>query len=340
MSISLDQLRSALTEHADATGPTVPDRLGGVRRLVAARRRRRAAITTGALVVMLVATAGVGLQARRSATPAPPAANPNPVVNGLPEYDAGGRQIGSAEVAVQLGTDPLFVATPTSYDLQFTATCTSAGEGTTYVVVVNGHSGLGSSCGADDITSNGSGLVGAAETWAPLGIHVGQPVRIGVRVTHRDPSARADATISVALYQRIPRSAYPYPKPPAHVQPPTIIAYPLTEPIAVQLGESGADPSAGQRQHDDHHAVRQRPGGRGHLLGSRDWCAILVDGRLIGGYESWDYTPESWTVGLDPATLQDVGVHPRAGESITFTVEFNGFAQPDWKVELGHDPSG
>ncbi len=67
---------------------------------------------------------------------------------------------------------------------------------------------------------------------------------------------------------------------------------------------------------------------------------VLVDGRLIGGYESWDYTPESWTVGLDPATLQDVGVHPRAGESITFTIEFSGFAQPDWKVELGHDPSG
>jgi len=82
MSLSLDQLRSALADHADTADLSAADRLAGVRRAVRTRRRRQAtAITSGlaggAIVALFVGTGVLSLdRGQRPVAPANPTVTP------------------------------------------------------------------------------------------------------------------------------------------------------------------------------------------------------------------------------------------------------------------------
>jgi hypothetical protein len=338
MSVSLDQLRAALTESANTPALAVTDRMAGIRGQVAARRRRRAGgyaagIAAVAVVAVLATTSVVGQ--RRAEQPAAPR---NPDVNGLPLYAHGGRQIGSARVPLHAGLNHLFTATPTSYGLTVALGCTGSlptGRPQGMTLRINGEDTVGTDggrCGGGPTGESVSATGGSTEAaqqryWAGAGVRPGQPVSVDV-VVAGTPSART--TARVALYQDVPLAEYPLPARPAKLWLDPTFGRVLKQSREVVLPGRAATGSWSVTLPYD---ARLEVAG---FTSSPGEVEVRVAGQLVGQASSWTYSGNGFQLPIDPDALRLAQLPvPSAGTPTTITVTVNRFAERTWRLFVG-----
>lgn len=342
MSHTLDDLRSALADPAGGrpdTDTAVADRMAGIRARVAARRRRRAgALSAAVAVVAIVAVAGTTTILGRQHAAAP-AAPRNPMVNGLALYAHGGRQIGSAQVPVHAGLNHLFSATPTSYRLDLALACSGGDLPGGLTVRVNGEDTVGTAQGKcsdspGESTSANGGYTDAAQQryWSGVGVRPGRSTTVDVFVTGAPP---AGTTVRVALYQDVPLADYPFPGRPATLQIDPDFGLSLTQSHEVTLPGSAATGRWSRRVPYD---PRLELGG---VLTAPGLVELRVNGVLVGGQASWDYSPAAFQLSIRADDLRQAGLLvPTAGTPVTVTVTLSRFAERTWRLRLGRSTNG
>lgn len=338
MSVSLDQLRAALTESGNAPAFPVTDRMAGIQGHVAAQRRRRAGgyaagIAAVAVVAVLATTSVVGQ--RRAEQPAAPR---NPDVNGLPLYAHGGRQIGSARVPLHAGVNHMFTATPASYGLTVALGCTGSLPGDlprAMTLRINGEDTVGTQggeCGdavsGESVSASGGYLPAAQQRyWSQAGVRLGQPVSIDLVVVGT-PSA--GSTARVGLYQDVPLADYPFPTRPATTQLDPDFGLNLTQTHEVVLPGRAATGSWSITLPYD---ARLELGG---ITTGPGRVEVLVAGRLVGGASTWTYSTAGFQVPIDPDALRLARLRvPSTGTPTTITVTVTRFTQRTWRLRVG-----
>lgn len=336
MSLSLDQLRSALADHADTADLSAADRLAGVRRAVRTRRRRQAtAITSGlaagAIVALFVGTGVLSLD--RGQRPVAPA---NPTVNGLPLFAHGGRQLGSAQVPLRPGLTHLFTVTPTSYDLTVGESCRGVALDQGITIVINGHDSLGGGCAVDGGSTGASGggtLAAQTAYWKSLGVRPGRPVSVDLRVDTKgeDTSAGRQA---VSLYQAIALVDYPFPTPSgaATLNPGFSAGLTDVHPVTLAGGRANGTFEI-TLPYDKRLELAGLTTGPGRV-------EVRVGSTLLAAFSSWDYTASGTGEPLGPDAFRTAGLPvPAAGDPVRLTVEMSGFAARTWSFQLGRGTS-
>ncbi len=342
MSVSLDQLRAALTESGNAPAFPVTDRMAGIRGHVAAQRRRRAGgyaagIAAVAVVAVLATTSVVGQ--RRAEQPAAPR---NPDVNGLPLYAHGGRQIGSARVPLHAGVNHMFTATPASYGLTVALGCTGSLPGDlprAMTIRINGEDTVGTQggeCGdavsGESVSASGGYLPAAQQRyWSQAGVRLGQPVSIDL-VVAGTPSA--GSTARVGALPGCPARGLPAPDPTRHhAAGPRLRSRTSTQTHEVRPAGSGRHRQPGQSpcrttRGSSSGASRPAPGG------SRSVSA----GQLVGGASSWTYSDSGFQVPIDPDALRLARrprCPPRATPTTITVTRHDGSLSATWRLRVG-----
>lgn len=337
MSPTIEDLRSALAGAATTTPQ--PGRLVAVRTAIARRRRVRAA---GGAVALLAVAAGVfGLAGSLPSERAePPATGPT---TGMATYRAGGRLIGAASLSGAIGQSRTFTIVPTGWGLAVADECTAPPDRGVYLAItVNGHPYSSGSCGS----STRGTFEEDEKMWRPLGVRMGSPTTITVRVMARaelDPhpgmalDGGSAARASVGVYQDVPLDQYPMPVRPATVRRPAGLGGPgIHGPFSVKARVTMPQPTGTW--------TRTLPYSQTLTLDAVTWAPgqlrFLVGGKVVDGLTSWTYDQNGGGLDLSPTNLQDAGVPvPREGEPITITVQAERFTDPAWQATIGvHTP--
>lgn len=334
------------------------DRVAGALRLVTTRHRARLRMGAGAVVLLLVAAVAVVAKtmapqshpAQRSHPATQPATAPTPIRLELPAYYDGGRMTKSLTVDLSREGTTTLSFTPTVWGLDFAFRCPARTSGAAeFDIRVKGYLILGGRCSRTDPNGafaqpgdvpvdGSSGDYGisnpAAQTfWQALGVQVGRPVTALVTVKQAGFAANPPPTLLVGVYQDVPFADYPVPSRPATAGPPAYTGPPISDPHAVSLPAGAADGTWTIQLPYRADLVVQ--GG----VSAPGQVQVRVDGVLVGGYDSYEYAPgNGFVVGLGPPW--PVGHRPpKPGQPVTITVTLSHFAEPYWKLALGHSTS-
>lgn len=359
MSISLEQLRSALVTDAEATSApviTANQRLDGVRRVVIARRRRRTGLIAAAAAVLLVGGVLVGTTWPGLSSHPRPSHRPQPVTppTGLPTYHSGGRILGGVAVPLSKVGATTFTVTPTSYDLSLFGVCSGPSSYLVEVSIVGDPSGgsdgqQGASCG-DQFgvgPSPDHSTPAQRETyWRGSNITPGRPVTISVVIGVAEPDGSAGqpttasppavGTARVGLYQDVPLSSYPLPARPAGWRAPIASAselYAGRRAVTLPPGRSTGTWS-GTITYTEDLAVLGSVSAPGLV---RVW----LNGQLASEQSFWTWDKTFYAARLGPIDLpQGVSQEPAVGSKAVVKVEFDRFTQPSWELGVGTRKTG
>ncbi|HEY8451155.1 MAG: hypothetical protein FWJ87_16345 [Micromonosporaceae bacterium] len=354
-------LRELMEERSAAEPPTIMHhlRLAGVRRKVVARRRRRLAV--GALTVAAV-TAGslaAGSVLTGSGDPVSPAAR---TIEGFPHYAEGARVVAAAAAPLSERTVSV-TFTPTTTELVGFARCDLRHGADPPPVVAEVRINGVLVWGVQEVGDTGGFCGGprnvesfrwdAYPGFAEAGLRVGEPATVtmtiadGRGVDEAAPAGPDDAVVpadapalsggrfAVAIGERVPFEAYPFPPRPDELVPLRI------SPAGDPALELRADPSDPDRPVEARfrwpataaytvQVAMQTPGS----------LTVLVDGVEVGRVEKWDYEPrcaEPPGLSLRWEELRDAGLTARPGDPVTVTVQPR-HVTGDWYLRL--NPAG
>ncbi len=166
---------------------------------------------------------GIGVYQRIDAGPLkPPDAGPlkpRADIHFLP-YDGGGRLLKSATAPLSAGRVEV-TFTPSSLHLSSAEACQSAERGVYVRIHLAGQPKRhwGGSC-----SSASGGSSAAPSAWRELGVEVGEPATLVMRVvgsgvTGQGPVPRGDGELGLAIYEAVPFEDYPLPSPPSSLAP-------------------------------------------------------------------------------------------------------------------------
>lgn len=339
MSPTIHDLRSTLEAVADERAAIGVDRLDGVRRHVRRRRTARAGVSalTAAVVVGGAVSALGSLQRHPSLKP--PASSTS---HALPDYQYGGRLAGTLALTGRAGEVRSITITPTNWDLTFVGNCdqTPAAE-PQLELSINGHAFMwGGVCGG----ASSGGELNPAQKWRGLGVQLGKPSTVTLRVTGAKPESGSSSPIGsthavsgrtsvrVGIYQGVPWAQYPFPERPDVVRRPVEASGPLNGPrlggqVRVPMPATGSSQTTIAYHRD---LIVQ---GLAWAPGQVD---VLVNGRVINRSSTWTYDPTGWEVGLSPDVLTQAKVPvPREGDPITVRFQATRFLDPAVEIRLG-----
>src|SRR5450759_4667719 len=239
---TLDDLRSALHDGADAAAyPDVEALVAGARRRVADSRRRRFAVLGAATVAILV-VGGVIATTRPTHQVVPPTAGLGPFTvstggDGFPEYSQGMKRLTVVDAPMlERAKGSISVPTTAGRRLGVRMTCTPADD-------ADKVNEWNARMLAKFTTPGGTGqeLCGLAGWFAtPIGVATAAKtaVQADVFISHSPspslPSLFTGAKIHVAIYESVPWQEYPFPPRPADLETSAQYAW-SNEPATVRV---------------------------------------------------------------------------------------------------------
>ena len=351
---TLDDLRSALHDGADAAAyPDVEALVAGARRRVAASRRRRFAVLGAATVaVLVVATVAVLLVGRlamtrptHQAVPQPAGPGPFTVNTGgadFPQYQQGMKRLIVVDAPMlERMKGSISVPTTAGRDLALRITCTPTMNEWNARVIAKFTAPGGT---AQSTCAFGGYVPIGAATDAKTAVKVDVLIdREGGAL----PTSSKDVKIHVAIYESVPWDDYPLPPRPADLETSAQYAW-SNEPGAVRvLGPKTAQeankPVTFTQPFDPKLMVNlqiRAPGRIRVLINGKDITeqigASYPPDRFIS---SWGYDQEGPAFPLDPlgwASLRTGATGPttKPGTPVTVTIEPQDFLGPDWRIAV------
>jgi hypothetical protein len=358
MKRTLDDLRGALHDEADAAAyPDVDALVAGARRRVAASRRRRLAVFGAVTAAVLVV--GVLVMTRPTYQAVPQPAGPGPfVVNtggaDFPEYQQGMKRLIVVDAPMlERMKGSISVATTPGRRLGVRMTCTPADD-------ADKMNEWNARMLAKFTTPGGTGqdLCGLAGWFAtPIGVATAAKtaVQADVFISHSPspslPSLFTGAKIHVAIYESVPFQEYPFPPRPADMDTNAQYAW-SNEPGTVRvLGPKTAQeankPLTFTQPFDPKLIVNLQIRGPGRMR-------VLFDGvdisKTIVGYaltqdrfiSFWGYDgTASLDLPFDIASIGGSATLPpplKLGTPVTVTIEPQDFQGPDWRIAVQPTP--
>lgn len=300
-----DDLAALLHTHA-ADAPDSSELPGRLQH----RRSRRRRLRVGALAVAaVVLMAAVAVPLARSPRTLAGAGQVIPIAKAA-RYQNGGTLIGTASLDTAKTKKASVSFTPTAKPIIVATTCTDI---TAQTSVTGDRKPLfGGSC-------SGSASLGA--NGQPLPFPMGKPVTITLSVTSGDGLAQ------LAVYQKIPLPAYPFPPRPAHLAaPPTNGAGPdQILGASTTVGDNGsATANVVVGANTQLFLGTSAPG----------QLTISVDQTQVSTVDSWDWKPGGSIVFLTPDDLARHGIKAKAGQTVQIRVRASRFAVPGWVVTV------
>lgn len=376
MNVEEERLRRLLTTQA-AEIPTSHDRLVVVHRRIARQRRVRAVGVAAAVLVASTATS-VGLVARQptdstppplasrsSAAPPPvvtPSPAPTPAGELLPEYVRGHRRVLARETVLPGQPTITVTFTPTAADFQLGIGCddrlganAARGRSDHLIRVTVGKTVIGTAdCASSPLPGPllfDAGMNGLYQRWSDVGVRVGKPVTVVVKIgkpltADEAADARPGAvtaqltgTMAVGVYTPVPFEKFPMPPRPAELADLDTVAKSATgnpgRPFPNQLGEVDARTTASPNGH--HRLDLTMPLQLDIFLCTvaPGRIRVLVDGREVERREFYGWTGECWA-GDALASEYDLParfkVPARTGQRVTVTVIADSFPVAGWLV--------
>ena len=342
---TLDDLRSALHDGADAAAyPDVGVLVAGARRRVAASRRRRLAVLGAATVAVLVVGGLVMTRPTHQAVPQP--AGPGPFTvsaggDGFPEYQQGMKRLivvdapmlermkGSISVPTIPGRDLALrmtcTSTTTEWNARMIAKFTAAGGAVQATCAFRGYVPIGA----------------ATDAKTAVKVEVAKNVREGAL-----PTPSKDAKIHVAIYESVPWEDYPFPPRPADLETSAQYAW-SNEPGTVRvLGPKTAQEAnkavTFTQPFDPKLMVNLQIRGPGRIR-------VLINGKDVSRQappyppdkfiSSWGYDQGGLAFPLDPSGWASpragaTGPTTKPGTPVTVTIEPQDFQGPDWRIAV------
>ncbi len=344
---TLDDLRSALHDGADAAAyPDVEALVAGARRRVAASRRRRFAVLGAATVAVLVVGGLVMTRPTHQAVPQPAGPGPFTVNTGgadFPKYQQGMKRliVVDAPMLEQM-KGSISVPTTAGRDLALRMTCTSTTTEWNAQMIAK----FTAAGGAAQSTCAFRGYV-------PIGAATDAKTAVKVEVAKNDleggtlPTSSKDVKIHVAIYESVPWQDYPFPPRPADLETSAQYAW-SNEPGTVRvLGPKTAQeankPVTFTQPFDPKLMVNLQIRGPGRIR-------VLINGkdvsRQVGAWHpldkfisSWGYDQGGLAFPLDPLGWASprtgaTGPTTKPGTPVTVTIEPQDFQGPDWRIAV------
>jgi hypothetical protein len=359
MTRTLDDLRGALHDEADAAAyPDVDALVAGARRRVADSRRRRLAVLGAAAVAVLVLGGLAVSRLAHTALPLPADRGPFTVNAGgadFPQYQQGMKRLTVMDAPMlERVKGSISVHTTTGRQLGVRMTCTPADD-TDKINEWNAR------MLAKFTTPGGTGQAGcglAIGGYNPIGVATAAKtaVQADVFISHSPspslPSLFKDAKIHVAIYESVPWQEYPLPPRPADLDTNAQYAW-SSEPGTVRvLGPKTAqeaNKSLTFTQPFDSklflNLLFRGPGRIRVLINGTDityqiGTASLTKDKFI---TSWEYGSQGSGFPFDPigwAFLRYGATGPttKPGTPVTVTIVPQDFQGPDWRIAVQPNP--
>jgi hypothetical protein len=358
MKRTLDDLRGALLQEADAAAyPDVDALVAGARRRVAASRRRRLAVL-GAVTAAVLVVGGLAVtRPEHKALPQPADRGPFTVSAsgaGFPQYQQGMKLLTVVEAPMQERAKGSFsVATTTGRRLAVRMTCTPS-DNTDNTNEFNAPM-LAKFTTPGGTAQSSCGL--AVGGYDPIGVATAArtTVQADVFVDHATapslPSMFKGAKIHVAIYESVPFADYPLPPRPADLETNEQYAW-SNEPGTVRIlgprtAQQANKPLTFTQPADPKLVLNLQVRGPGRMR-------VLFDGvdvsKTIGGYaltqdqliSFWGYDGNSgFQLPFDIASFGTSATIPpplKPGTPVTVTIIPQDFQGPDWRISVQPNP--
>jgi hypothetical protein len=355
MKRTLDDLRGALHDEADAAAyPDVEALVAGARRRVAASRRRRLAVFGAVTAAVLVVGGLVMTRPTYQAVPQPAGPGPFVVNSGgadFPEYQQGMKRLIVVDAPMlERMKGSISVATTPGRRLGVRMTCTPS-DNADKMNEWNARM-LAKFSGPGRTGQAGCGL--AIGGYDPIGVATDAKTAVlaDVFISHSPspslPSLFTGAKIHVAIYESVPFQEYPLPPRPADLYTNAQYAW-SNEPGTVRaLGPKAAQeankPVTFTQPFDPKLMVNLQFRGPGRirvLINGKDiteqiGAPSLAQDKFIS---SWGYDQEGFAFPLDPlmwAALRSGATGPttKPGTPVTVTIQPQDFQGPDWRIAV------
>ena len=353
MKATLDDLRGALHDEADAAAyPDVDALVAGARRRLAASRRRRLAVL-GAVTAAVVVVGGLAITRPTHQSLPRPAVSPTAglgpfsVINGndFPEYERGMKRLMVVDAPMlEQVNGSISVPTTPGRGLTVRMSCTPKhnadkmkewGDRMRAKFTALGRTvDLLCDLGGDDLI----GVATSAKSTVLADVFIDHKPSPGL------PSLFEDAKIQVAVYETVPWQDYPFPPRPADMDTNAQYAWssfslPGTPRVLGPTTRQEANrPLTFTQPSDPNLSLNLQVRGPGRMR-------VLVNGKditeLVGSpltqdkfFAFWGYTSTGINFPLDP----DSATKP--GTPVTVTIEPQGFQGPDWRIAVQSAPTG
>jgi len=355
MKATLDDLRGALHDEADAAAyPDVDALVAGVRRRVAATRRRRLAVlgAVTAAVLVVVGMATTRLTDQTLPQPAvPPTAGLGPfTVNtggtGFPEYAQGMKRLTVLDAPMlEQMNGSISVPTTAGRRLAVQMTCTPSSDNPDRVAewskrmyadfTIAGSRGDRPVC--TSFPDQGYAVMGIATSAKTT-------VLADVMINHKSLPAPGllfkDAMIHVAIYESVPWQDYPFPPRPADLETNAQYAWAslpgtlrVLGPTTTQEANKPLTFTQPSGPNLSLNLAVRGPGRMRVLINGKDISELvgspLTQDKFIA---FWGYTSTGNDFPLDP----DSATKP--GAPVTVTIDPQDFQGPDWRIAVQSDP--
>jgi len=347
---TLDDLRSALHDEADAAAyPDVEALRAGARRRVAASRRRRLTVL-GAVTVAILVFGGVIATTRPTHQVVPPTTALGPFTvsaggDGFPEYSQGMKLLTVLDAPMlEQMNGSISVPTTAGRRLAVRMTCTPADN----VERINewfkrmyaqfnlpGGRGDRTSCGS--FPDQGYAIMGIATSAKTT-------VLANVMINHKslpDPGLLfKDAKIHVAIYESVPWQDYPFPPRPADLESNAQYAWPsllgplkFMEPTTTQDANKPLTFTQPSGPNLSLNLAVRGPGRIRVLVNGKDISELvgppLTQDKFIA---FWEYAMTDINFPLDPDSTT------KAGAPVKVTIDPQDFQGPDWQIAVQSVP--
>jgi hypothetical protein len=364
MTRTLDDLRGALQDEAEATAyPDVDALVAGARRRVVASRRRRLAVMGAATAAVLVVGGLAVTRPENKALPQPADRGPFTVSAsgaGFPKYQQGMKLLTVMDAPMLERTKGSFtVPTTLGRRLGILMTCTPNNADNTGNISDNNwnewNSRMLAKFTAPGGTAGGMCLTPAMGGYDLIGIATAAKTTVlaDVFVDHEPapslPTLFKDAKIHVAIYESVPWEEYSFPPRPADTE----TNYPwLSEPGTVRVlgpktGLEANTPITFTQPADPKLILNLMIRGPGRMRVLFD--GVDVSGQIAGSYDLtqdkfisfWEYTGRSFGVPFDIASLGTSATMPpplKPGTPVTVTIIPQDFQGPDWRIAVQPSP--
>jgi hypothetical protein len=278
-------------------------RLGQIRQRIARiRRRRQVTAVAGLAVVVLAGAALANLAPGRGAPPEPagPAAD---LIDGFPEYDAGGRVV-ATEVAHFPERTLSLTLVPTTLNLLIATRCEPSSV--SIEVAANGHTMFSGGCG--ETPSMHRFGDDATQMYQGYGLEIGRPATFTITVAGPLP---AEGEYALAVAEAVPFADYPLPPRPE-------VLFPLTldngnrsdRPVQARLDSVPGNPLVPVAL-----TVIYRDGLEGQIAAQTPgFLRVSVNGTPVVTHQAWNYLAEPMTFWFEVPDIPE-------GTTVTVTVE-------------------
>jgi hypothetical protein len=358
MNATLDDLRAALHEEADAAAyPDVEALVAGARQRAGAARRRRLTALSAATAAVLVVS---GLVATTASThrAAPPPAGPGPgpyaSAAGFPAYLDGMMRLKVLDVPmVNQSNTSISVPTTAGRKLAVRLTCTPYEIMTKVpdwnnkmiadVKIVGGQNGRAQCDGGIGPSMSLIGVTTGARTTLLADIFIDYK---------KVPAAATlfkDAKFHVGIYESVPHKDYPIPSRPADLETNPRYAWSSLPGSVWVVGPQTADranePWTFTKPYDPKLSLNLEVRGPGQirvLINGRDVGGQTITSNVIGNTDLIQsdvisfttYESRGFNFSLDPSFWDPGLPTTKPGTPLTVKIIATDFAGPDWRVEL------